>query len=202
MGLLYVSCRCRFGASPSPVFSANTIAGALFTPEFPPTGSDDAGRQLLKKGRMEMNTPWQILVASSDPESRRWLIQILTRQGGDPISASNLVECRETMEKERVGLIFADRHLADGNYRDVLELARSKQEKVRVVVISRHPDWDEYLEAMRLGAFDVIASPCRPTDVEWMVIQAKRDDRNRTNQLVTAGLSDTGSLHRVAAGGA
>jgi len=30
---------------------------------------------------------------------------------------------------------------------------------------------------MRLGAFDVIASPCRATDVERMVIQALRYDR-------------------------
>ncbi|HXW56182.1 MAG TPA: response regulator [Candidatus Cybelea sp.] len=149
-----------------------------------------------------MNTPWQILVASSDLESRRTLIQILARQGLDPISAANLAECRETMRKERVGLIFADRHLADGNYRDVLDLARSNRQKVRVVVTSSRPDWDEYLEAMRLGAFDVIAYPCRPTDVEWMVIQARRDDHNRTKELATDRMTDSRSLRRAAAGGA
>lgn len=149
-----------------------------------------------------MITPWQIVVASSDLEGRRLLMQILTRQGLDPISVSNLAECRETMQKERVGLVFADRHLADGSYRDVLELARSGPDKVRVVVTSKHPDWDEYLEAMRMGAFDVIASPCRPTDVEWMVIQAKRDDRNHTRELVTAGANNNPELRRVAAGGA
>jgi DNA-binding NtrC family response regulator len=149
-----------------------------------------------------MNTPWQILVASSDLESRRTLMQILSQQGLDPISAANLAECRETMQKERVGLIFADRHLADGNYRDVLDLARSNRDKVRVVVTSKRPDWDEYLEAMRLGAFDVIAYPCRPTDVEWMVIQAKRDDRNRAKELLTDGVSANHSLRRAAAGGA
>lgn len=47
-----------------------------------------------------------------------------------------------------------------------------------MVITSLHADWDEYLEAIRVGAFDVIAAPCRSTDVEWMVIQAKRDDRN------------------------
>ena len=52
------------------------------------------------------------------------------------------------------------------------------------MVTSRESDWDEYLEAIRLGAFDVIASPCRPTDVEWMVIQARRDERVRVRQVV------------------
>jgi DNA-binding NtrC family response regulator len=146
-----------------------------------------------------MNIPWQILVASSDLERRRSLMQTLSRQGLDPIGVANLAECAETLTKERVGLIFCDRHLTDGNYRDLLETVRSGSGNVRVVVCSKHPDWDEYLEAMRYGAFDVIASPCRPTDVEWMVIQAKRDDRNHTKELVTT----TGGtpLRRAVAGG-
>lgn len=147
-----------------------------------------------------MNIPWQILVASSDLESRRNLMQTLSRQGLDPIGVGNLAECAETLGKERVGLIFCDRHLADGTYRDLLETIRGGPAKVRVVVTSKHPDWDEYLEAMRCGAFDVIASPCRPTDVEWMVIQAKRDDRNQSKELLTP-TGATLPLRRAAVGG-
>lgn len=142
-----------------------------------------------------MNIPWQILVASSDLESRRGLASILTRQGLDPISISSLAECREIIEKENVGLVFCDRHLADGNYRDLLNASRSAKGKVRVVVTSKHADWDEYLEAMRLGAFDVISSPCRPTDVEWMVIQAKRDERNRSRESLAAEHKDLAARH-------
>lgn len=138
-----------------------------------------------------MNIPWQIVVASSDLESRRGLTSILTRQGLDPISISSFAECREVMERESVGLVFCDRHLADGDYRDVLGASRCAPGKVRVVVTSKHADWDEYLEAMRLGAFDVIAAPCRPTDVEWMVIQAKRDERNRSRELLTPPTKDS-----------
>lgn len=142
-----------------------------------------------------MNIPWQIVVASSDLESRRGLTSILTRQGLDPISTSSFAECRELIERESVGLVFCDRHLADGDYRDILNVTRSATAKVRVVVTSKHADWDEYLEAMRLGAFDVIASPCRPTDVEWMVIQAKRDERNRSRELLTPTPGDLSTRH-------
>jgi two-component system, NtrC family, response regulator PilR len=131
-----------------------------------------------------MNIPWQIVVASSDLENRRGLSSILSRQGLDPILISSLAECQDLMEKERIGLIFCDRRLSDGDYRDVLSASRSATDKVRVVVTSKHADWDEYLEAMRLGAFDVIASPCRPTDVEWMVIQARRDERHRSREPI------------------
>lgn len=147
-----------------------------------------------------MDTPWQIVVASSDLESRRALLQILTRQGLDPIGASNVAECKEVLQKEKVGLIFCDPHLTDGSYQDLLDVARSCTSNARTVVTSRHANWDEYLEAMRLGAFDVIASPCRPTDVEWMVIQAKRDARNQPRTLVTV---DAGSapLRQAASAG-
>lgn len=147
-----------------------------------------------------MDTPWQIVIASSDLESRRGLMEILTRQGLDPIGASNLAECREVLQKEKVGLIFCDPHLADGSYQDLLDVTRSGASTARVVVTSKHANWDEYLEAMRLGAFDVIASPCRPTDVEWMVIQAKREARNQSKALVPAE-AGTAPLRQAAAGG-
>lgn len=142
-----------------------------------------------------MNIPWQIVVASSDLESRRGLTSILTRQGLDPISTSSFMECREIIEKESVGLVFCDRNLVDGDYRDVLNASRAATGKVRVVITSKHADWDEYLEAMRLGAFDVIACPCRPTDVEWMVIQAKRDERNRSRELLAPSAKDLAVRH-------
>jgi DNA-binding NtrC family response regulator len=47
-------------------------------------------------------------------------------------------------------------------------------------------DWDEYLEAMRLGAFDVISAPCRPTDVEWVILQALRNEHARTRRITFA----------------
>lgn len=147
-----------------------------------------------------MNVPWQILVASSDLERRRNLMQTLTRQGLDPIGVSNVAECKQVLAKGRVGLVFCDHHLSDGTYRELLESPRSTADKLRLVVTSRHPDWDEYLEAMRVGAFDVIASPCRPTDVEWMVIQAKRDERNHSKELLPSP-RDVAPLTRGAAAG-
>jgi len=124
-----------------------------------------------------MNIPWDILVASSDLEGRRALSNILGNLGVDPLTSSTVRECKELMASERVGLIFCDRLLADGNCYDLLNASRIGRTKARVVVMSSTADWDEFLEAMRLGAFDVIASPCRATDVEWMVIQALRYER-------------------------
>jgi DNA-binding NtrC family response regulator len=132
-----------------------------------------------------MTYPWPILVASADLECRRMLISALHRDGLDPICASTVGECREIVTREeRIGLVFCDRHLADGDYRDVLNVFRPRKPAAHVVVTAPEFDWDAYLEAMRLGAFDVIASPCRPTDVEWMVSQSRRNQRNELKQAL------------------
>jgi DNA-binding NtrC family response regulator len=133
-----------------------------------------------------MNIPWQIVIASADVEDRRAMVNILTKQGLDPIVAGSVSECRESMARENVGLIFCARSLADGDYRDLLLAARGGKSRTRIVLTARITDWGEYLDAMRLGAFDVISAPCRPTDMEWMMLQALRDEHARTRQFTFA----------------
>ena len=127
-----------------------------------------------------MDSPAQILVVSSELEHRRMLISILNREGWDTVCASKVADCEEVLARENVNLVFCDRRLADGTYRDIVAITRSLRRNVRVVVTSRLADWDEYLEALHQGAFDLIASPCQPTDVVWAILQAKREDQDRT----------------------
>jgi DNA-binding NtrC family response regulator len=124
-----------------------------------------------------MNLPWDILIASADLEGRRRLANILSKLEVDPLTTSSIRESKEIIATERVALIFCDRLLSDGNCYDLLNASKAGKTKARIVVTSSTADWDEFLEAMRLGAFDVIASPCRATDVEWMIIQTLRYER-------------------------
>ncbi|MGH9573766.1 MAG: hypothetical protein ACRD40_09575 [Candidatus Acidiferrales bacterium] len=131
-----------------------------------------------------MTVPFDVVVVSSDIETRRHLSDILVGQDIDPICISTLRECHEALAKSHVGLVFCDPHVTDGTYQDLLAAYRLTDRKPRVVLTSRCADWEDFKEAMRWGAFDVISSPCRPTDVEWMVIQARRDERHRNESPV------------------
>jgi DNA-binding NtrC family response regulator len=124
-----------------------------------------------------MASPFEILVVSSDLADRDQLTGVLASLGLDPVPTSSLRECREILAQKKVGLVFCDRHLTDGNYQDLLATSPQSGDRPRVVVTSHRADWDEYREAMRCGAFDIICAPCRRADVEWMVVQAKRADR-------------------------
>jgi DNA-binding NtrC family response regulator len=133
-----------------------------------------------------MDFPAQILVVSPELEHRRALAAILQLEGWDTLCASKASDVEEVLAKTNVNLVFCDRRLADGSYRDVLTLTRSLHRTVRVVVTSRLADWDEYLEALHHGAFDLIASPCQPTDVVWAIIQAKREEQDRPALVAAA----------------
>ena len=142
-----------------------------------------------------------ILILSSDLKSRVDLARILQRRGFAPITASTVNKCREILAKENVGLVFCDRDLADGDYRDVVTLAACEfaKGKARVVLTCSLANPDEYREAKSFGVFEVIVTPYRPAEVEWMVILARRYAYER--DLAGVGLRNTtlrlktGTLH-------
>jgi len=133
-----------------------------------------------------MNEPWKVVIASNDVEERRALANILAKLRLDPVFVPTIHECEEIMAHENVGLIFCARSLADGRFRDLLKASRNNTPRTRIVPMICLTNWDEYLEAMRLGAFDIISVPCHPTDVEWMIIQALRDENARSKQRMLA----------------
>ena len=136
-----------------------------------------------------MERHWRVLVASSGPETKQRVMRILDRLGVDCVVASTIGQCRQIFFQDNVALVFCDRDLSDGGYRNLLAAADCKSgTNLRVVLMTSQINPDEYSAAKQAGLFEVIASPCRPTDVEWMVILAKRAERMRTKQLVTAPL--------------
>lgn len=151
-----------------------------------------------------MSDTWQIMVASSDLENRRHLLSILDRQGFGTFCAANVSQCREILDKQDVGLVFCDRSFVDGDYRDVLAAAaeRRPESKARVVLLAAAADSDQYKNAKDLGVFEVISAACRPTDVEWMVIRAKREDQGRAGTLLTSQASSAVGVIRARSRGA
>ena len=132
-----------------------------------------------------METTPQILIVSSELEDRRKLNDMLHKEGYETVCASRVSECEDALKTQNVSLIFCDRRLSDGNYRDIISALRACNQPAPVVVTSRLADWDEYLEALHHGAFDLISSPCQPTDVLWAIVQARREEHTSAGFVVT-----------------
>jgi len=147
-----------------------------------------------------MESRWDILVASPDLEMRRSIVTILTRLGEDPICASTVSQCREVLAKHSVGLVFCDRNFPDGTYHDLIaQTGSAADERPRIVLTTYFIDPGEYHDARRSGVFEVIASPCHATAVEWMLIQAKRDERKRREQTLVIQSASIPGVAKAAA---
>ena len=113
-----------------------------------------------------------ILLVSGDPETRRMLSEALRPSGAKLTSASSVAEARRLLAREKPALVFCERRLADGSFHDVLRAQEVRQTGLPVIVASRLAETEEYLEAMRMGAFDFIAQPYRRGEVEQIVQNA------------------------------
>lgn len=118
----------------------------------------------------------EVLIATADLETCRRIASILSQWGFEPACASTVDKAKAILARQGVPIVFCEDHLADGGFRDVLGAAKLVQSKARVVVTSRTDDLNGYLEAIQLGAFDVIPCPCRPADVHRVVSHALRHD--------------------------
>lgn len=123
-----------------------------------------------------MIKPISILVVSSEIRNRDSLRDVLDQEGGKTIYVSTVGECKEVFASQNVDLVFCDRSLADGTYRDILAMTRLRSPYVRLVVTSRLADWEEYLEALDNGAFDLIASPSQTADIVRVISRARQED--------------------------
>ncbi len=118
----------------------------------------------------------EVLIAAADLETCRRLANILSQWGFESVCASTVGKAKAILARQGVPMVFCEDRLADGGFRDVLGAAKLVQANAPVVVASWADDLNGYLEAIQLGAFDVIPCPCRPADVHRVVSHALRRD--------------------------
>jgi DNA-binding NtrC family response regulator len=73
-------------------------------------------------------------------------------------------EARMICAQQPLHLVFCEGGLPGGVFREVLRNPKSTGSGVPLVVCSLLGELDEYLEAMQLGRFDLIAHPYRRND--------------------------------------
>lgn len=132
-------------------------------------------------GEGTTTTPGRVLVVSSG-QNRDVITSAMHHWSIEAVPCSGVREARSLLPTARPSLIFCEEDLPDGTYRELLH-DLSKAAKTRVVVISADVELDShYNEALALGAFDMIASPCRRSDVQWIAIRAMQDELRRSRR--------------------
>lgn len=76
-------------------------------------------------------------------------------------------------------LVFTDTQLPDGNWSDVITLARKAPMRTNVIVVSAQVDVPFYLEAIDRGAFDFVTPPFEPKVLAHIIRCAAESSSSR-----------------------
>ncbi len=69
-------------------------------------------------------------------------------------------------------IVLCSDRLDEGEYEDIVKLVVRSETKVPVIVVSRTGGWPEYLTAINGGAFDYLAYPPIPGDLQQTIRNA------------------------------
>ena len=112
--------------------------------------------------------------------------------------APTIRDARELLGSRSLSMVFCEERLSDGSYCDLLREVRATWPETGFVVLLCTGEREEYLQAMRLGAQEVLRSPLRPTDVDLVLIQAmKESDRKEMTANASSKFKDEVTLQRI-----
>ena len=127
-----------------------------------------------------MNQETAILIVSCRPENRKTLVRALDELSINCYVAPTIRDAREVLALRSLSLVFCEERLSDGSYCDLLRDVRATWPETRFVVMLCTGEWKEYLEAMRLGAQEILRCPLRPIDLDLVLIQLMKHGDGRS----------------------
>jgi DNA-binding NtrC family response regulator len=141
------------------------------------------GRWSRKEGFMTV----PIAIVSAEPEHWEMLSGVVSRCGLDPVRCGTIAAATKLFAKEHFELAICADVLPDGTFRGLIAALRRSGYWTPVVVVSRSNDWGSYLEAKADGAYDYLAFPPYPRELERTVAAALTESpRNRRTEAGAA----------------
>jgi DNA-binding NtrC family response regulator len=142
---------------------------------------------IFKAGVDNMNQAVTALLIHDGPETLSTLILALERQRINTTVARTIFELSDILaRKQPPQVIFTDRELPDGTWKEVLALAAESPAPTNVVVVDRIVDMKFYIEVIERGAFDFIAPPFSDPDISHVVHCAADNAMSRRDALAHA----------------
>ncbi len=107
-----------------------------------------------------------ILIISGEREHRTQLADSISKAGLFPVCCATVADVRALVKSQPFCAAVSEDQLPDGDFRAVIGEMRRHSAHPPVVVVSRRDDWDFYLSTVRMGAFDSVAFPPTPGELE------------------------------------
>jgi two-component system C4-dicarboxylate transport response regulator DctD len=114
----------------------------------------------------------KLLVLCEDSEARASLEETLASCPAERVYCPSLQALREAVAAHAGDVVIYVEDRPGGRVRDLLEWPEMRAAHVPVIAVSRFGEMRDYLAAMEAGAFDYVARPYRPEEVERILQKA------------------------------
>lgn len=114
----------------------------------------------------------RILFVSGQPNDARRLSQMLKSLPLVLEPVESLDHARTKLQQSDYEVILTEAVLPDGNWLDVLHLARQHRGELEVIVTDPHADARFWSEALNLGAYDLLSQPFYEPEVRRILYNA------------------------------
>jgi two-component system, NtrC family, response regulator PilR len=116
-----------------------------------------------------------VLFVSPSLDDGKSLGEMLIRVGIPVRQAADVATARQLLDRERFAAVLTESRLPDGNWLDVLKLAGVKARRLAVVVTDRLADARFWADVLDSGAYDVLAKPFFPGEVQRILANAMHE---------------------------
>jgi DNA-binding NtrC family response regulator len=131
-----------------------------------------------------------VLVATNDSDIREGMSELLQSYGMNTLLASGMEEIKSALAKRNISACFCGFWLVDGTFRDIVRHMKRQRDEIPVIVVCGPAcpyEYQDYLAALNIRAFDFISHPYRRSDVE-RILGSTVAPRNKLVQMPTKGV--------------
>ena len=125
----------------------------------------------------------RVLLVEDDLSLGAMLAMELKRRGHEVESAKSGAEAVKKLGASEYDAVITDLKLGDMDGLEVLKLAKARDARVEVLVMTGHGSIDTAVAAMRAGAFDYLTKPVEPEELN-MVLDKALEHRRLVSEVV------------------
>jgi DNA-binding NtrC family response regulator len=114
----------------------------------------------------------RVLLVDDDPSIHAGLLRVIRMMGFEATTAATGADAIRCMRSQRFDLCITDLQLADGDGRGVVREARAVSPPVSVVAMTAHGTVVDAVDALRIGAADVLGKPFHISALEQALARA------------------------------
>lgn len=108
----------------------------------------------------------RVLIVSSDPHQCDTIRDIAAQLSVQAVACDSLSAARARIETQSFQSVLCSDDLPDCTLRTAVSVLSASTLGAPVIVLSHLADWDAYMKALAAGAFDYIACPPDPPELE------------------------------------